>query len=248
MRHLTTCLLLAAASATSAQTEVLPTVTTELKRDGSAIPYGRINELLAKLKQHGEGLFRMDFKVNAEKSKLPLASLRIAVRSDDADYPLKLDADGRFDLPILPAAEAKTADLASNAGKGQLAVQGLLELTTPPDQLDMAKVRQVMRVARTLRQELLPFYLRWLFPRVEGVRVCSDTPTWELEWREGGQLLGLPLPLAAGEREPGLRKGEQSPGKTSRPCTLLTGQESWPDAARLLPPAGSKLSVKLQGS
>jgi hypothetical protein len=36
------------------------------------------------------------------------------------------------------------------------------------------------------------------------------------------------------------RKGEKS-----RPCTLLTGQENWPDAARLVPPAGTKLSIKL---
>ncbi|WP_457425195.1 DUF2987 domain-containing protein [Roseateles sp. P5_E7] len=236
-------LLLATAAVTaSAQTpnEVLPPVRTELKRDGSVLPYGQINSLLSKLRQHGEGLFRMDFKVNAEKTKRPLAEVRMAVRSDDTDYPLKLDAEGRFDLPVLPEAEAKTADLATNTAKGELAVQGLLELTTPPEQLDMAKVRQIMRVARTLREELLPWYLRWLFPRIQGVLICSATPTWELEWQENGKLLGLPLPQAAGEREPSTKKGEKS-----RPCTVLTGQENWPDAARLLPPAGTKLGVKL---
>jgi len=232
--------LLASAAAAQAQNEVLPPVRTELKRDGSVLPYGQINSLLSKLRQHGEGLFRMDFRVDTEKTKRPLAEVRMAVRSDDADYPLKLDAEGRFDLPVLPEAEAKTAELATNAAKGQLAVQGTIELTTQPEQLDMAKVRQVMRVARTLREELLPWYLRWLFPRIQGVRICSPTPTWELEWHENGKLLGLPLPQTAGEREPTTKKGEPS-----RPCTVLTGQENWPDAARLLPPAGTKLSVKL---
>ena len=141
-------------------------------------------------------------------------------------------------------AEAKTADLATNAAKGQMAVRGTLELTLAPEQLDLAKVRQVMRVARKLREELLPFYLRWLFPRIQAVRVCSATPVWELEWREdgkpGGQLLGLPLPQVATERDPATKKGEKS-----RPCTLLTGQENWPDAARLVAPAGTKLSIKL---
>jgi hypothetical protein len=163
------------------------------------------------------------------------------VRSDDADYPLKLDAEGRFDLPVLPEAEGKTADLATNMPKGQMGVRGTLELTTPPEQLDMAKVRQVMRVARTLREELLPWYLRWLFPRVEGVLICSTTPTWELEWQENGKLLGLPLPESVNDREAGTKKGDKS-----RPCAVLTGQENWPDAARLLPPAGTKLGVKLQ--
>ena len=237
MRPLICCLLLAA-TATQAQNEVLPAVKTELKRDRSVLAYARINSFLGKLRQHGEGLFRMDFKLDAEKSKMPLADVRMAVRSDDADYPIKVDANGGIELPLLPEAEAKTADLATNAAKGQLAIRGSIELTTPPEQLDMAKVRQIVRVARTLREELLPFYLRWLFPRIQGVRICSDTPTWELAWRENGQLMGLPLP-AANEREPQTKKGQPS-----RPCTLLTGQENWPEAARLLPPAGSKLSIK----
>jgi hypothetical protein len=241
MRILPACLLaLATAAHAQTPTEVLPPVKTELKRDGGVLPYGQINSLLGKLAQHGEGLFRMDFKVDAEKTQLALADIRMAVRSDDADYPIKLAADGGFDLPVLPEAEAKTADLATNAGKGKMAIRGSIELTVPPEQLTMAKVRQVMRVARTLREELLPWYLRWLFPRIQAVRVCSTTPTWELEWRESGQLLGLPLPPAVGERDPDAGKGEKG-----RPCTLLTGQESWPDATRLVPPAHSKLSIKL---
>jgi hypothetical protein len=234
------------ATAAHAQNEVLPTVTAELKRDGSALPYARINDFIGKLAKHGEGLFRMDFKVDTEKTKLPLAAIRMAVRSDDADYPIKLDAEGGFALPLLPEAEAKSADLATNVPKGQMTMRGSIELTMPPEELTMAKVRQITRVARTLREELLPWYLRWLFPRIEAVRVCSATPTWELEWREdgkaGGQLLGLPLPQATGERDPDAKKGQ-----AGRPCTLLTGQESWPDAARLIAPPGSKLSVKLQG-
>jgi hypothetical protein len=230
--------LLCLASPVSADPAVLPTVTTELKRDSSALPYGRINELLTRLKQHGEGLFRMDFSVDKDKTKMAVADIRMVVRSDDADYPIRVDEQGGMELPLLPLAEGKTADVATNVPKGQMAVRGMLELTTPPAQLDLAKVRQIVRVARTLREELLPFYLRWLFPRIQGVRICSDTPTWELEWRENGQLMGLPLP-AANEREPQTKKGQPS-----RPCALLTGQENWPEAARLLPPPGSKLSIK----
>jgi hypothetical protein len=233
-------LLLLAAAANAAEPEVLPPVKMELKRDGSALPYAQINSVISKMKRYGEDVIRMDFQVNAEKTKRPVADIRLAVRSDDADYPITLDAEGGFALPILPEAEAKTADLASNMPKGQLSVRGTIELNVTPEQLTMAKVRQIMRVARTLREELLPFYLRWLFPRIEAVRICSATPTWELEWREDGQLLGLPLPLAAGERDPDARKGEKG-----RPCALLTGQENWPDAARLLPPPNTKLSVKL---
>lgn len=242
MRFLLTCLLVAATAA-HAQTEVLPAVKTDLKRDKDVLAYARINDFLGKLDRYGEGLFRMDFRVDTDKTTLPVSDIRMVVRSDEADHPIKIDGEGRIDLPLLPEAEARTADLATNAGKGKLAIRGSIELTTPPEQLTMAKVRQITRVARTLREELLPWYLRWLFPRIEAVRVCSATPAWELEWRENGQLLGLPLPLAAGERDPDAKKGEKG-----RACTLLTGQESWPDAARLLAPAGSKLTVKLQGA
>ena len=241
MRLLPICLLLLAASPTlRAQTEVLPPVSTELKRDGSVIAYRQINTLLTKLAKHGEGLIRMDFRLDTDKTRMPVGQVRLAVRSDDADYPIKVDDEGRFVLPVLPEAEAASADLATNAPKGKLGVRGTLELTVTPEQLTMAKVRQLMRVARTLREELLPFYLRWLFPRIEAVRICSATPTWELEWRENGQLLGLALPAAPAERDPEAKKGEKG-----RACTLLNGQESWPDAARLLPPPDTKLSVKL---
>lgn len=247
MRPLIPCLLaLAAACRAHAQPEVLPPVKTELKRDAGVLPYAQINTVLRKLAQHGEGQFRMDFRVEAAKTPMPLADMRLVVRSDEADYPLRLDPEGRFDLPVLPEAEARTADFATNVPKGQMAVRGTLELTVAPEQLDMARVRQIMRVARTLREELLPWYLRWLFPRIEGVRVCSATPTWELEWREGGrpggQLLGLALPQAPGEVDPAAKKADRG-----RPCTVLTGQESWPDAARLLAPPDTRLSVRLQG-
>jgi hypothetical protein len=243
MRLLIPIALVIATSAAHADPEVLPIVSTELKRDSSAVPYAHINDFLGKLGKHGERLFRMDFKVDEEKTRVPAANVRLAVRSDDADYPIKFDADGRFALPVLPEAEARTADLATNVPKGELSVHGTIELTVPPEQLDMVKVRQITRVARNLREELLPWYLRWLFPRIEAVRVCSSAPGWELEWRENGQLLGLPLPQAATERDPDAKKGEKG-----RACTLLTGQESWPDAARLVAPAGTRLSVKLLGT
>ena len=117
---------------------------------------------------------------------------------------------------------------------------GKLQLTTPPGALDLATVRRIVAVGKTLRSELLPWYARWLFPQVEGVRICSAAPAWELEWREQGQLLGLPLKAEPGDRDPETKKGA-----TSRPCTTLTGQENWPDAARLIAPAGTTLSVRL---
>jgi hypothetical protein len=238
MKRLLALPLLLGLAAQAQSTEILPAVSTELKRDSSAMPYAQMNELLAKLKQHGEGLVRMDFKVDRDKTKLPLPQLRLAIASEEAYLPIAVDADGAFALPILPPAEAKTADLASNAAKGQLAIRGTLELNVRPDELDMAKVRQIMRVAHKLKSELLPWYVRWLFPRIEGVRICANEPGFELEWRENGQLLGLPLPV--NDRDPETRKGQ-----VSRPCTLLTGAERWPDAARLVPPPGAKLSVKI---
>ncbi len=236
------CSLIGAAEAQSV-TEVLPPVSTELKRDTSTLPYARINELMTQLAQYGEGLVRMDWRVDRSKTQLPLESLRMAIASEAAYLPIKLDAEGHFALPLLPAEQAKAADFATNAPKGQLSVAGTLELTVTPEQLDMAKVRQIMRVAHRLKTELLPWYLRWLFPRIEGVLVCGPEPRFELEWREagtGGALMGLDLPV--GEHDP-----ERKPGQTPRACAVMTGAEAWPDSARLLAPPGSKLSVKLQG-
>lgn len=228
-----------AALSQEAEPVQLPTVNTYVKRDATAFPYKQMNTVLSKLARHGEGLVRMDFRVDSEKAGMAPSELRLVVRSDDADHPIRIGEDGVFSMPVLPEAEAATADLATNVPKGRLHVRGTLELNVTPEQLDMAKVRQLMRVARKLREEMLPWYARLLFPRIDAVRICSDKPTWELEWREQGQLLGLPLPLASGEREPDLKKGAPT-----RPCTLLNGEERWPDNARLVPPPGTKISVK----
>lgn len=248
---LITALLLASAPPSQAQPapaasapESLPPVSVALKRDPEALPYAKINDFLGKLERHGEGLFRMDFHIDSAKTQAPVSAIRMAVRSDEADHPIAIDTEGRFKLPVLSADEARTADISSNQGKGQLTLSGEIELNTQPAELDMAKVRQIVRVAQLLRTELLPWYLRWLFPQIDGVRVCSAAPTWELEWREAGQLLGLPLPPDAKEKD-SLSAAAAKAG-TPRACTVLTGQERYPDGARLLAPADARLSVKLR--
>ncbi|MFG6465721.1 DUF2987 domain-containing protein [Roseateles sp. BYS87W] len=240
----TLCTALLAAPPAVAQedsdTQVLPTVHTELKRDPTVLPYRRLNEVLTKLQVHGQNLFRMDFRVNTEKTKMPLGDVRMVVRTDDHDYPLRIDPMGLIQLPVLPEAEAASAEFATNAPKGQLSVRLSLELNTPADQLTMGKVREIVKVGRSVREDLLPWALRWLLPRVQGVRICSPAPGWQLEWTEAEQVVTVPLPVATDERDELDRKTAQP-----RPCALLTGQERWPDTARLLPSPATRLSVKL---
>ena len=218
-------------------------VTVALVKDPAILPYARINKLLAGLQQHGQGLVRVDFELRPAAKAKPFAHApRLAVLSEERALPLRPNAEGRFELPVLPEAEAKGADLATNLPKGSAELRGYLHLTTRPEQLDMATVRRIVDVSRTLRAELLPWYLRWLFPQVEGVRVCSNAAQWELEWREprSAQLMGLALQADPNDRDP-----DAAPGKPGGQCTTLTGQEPWPDAARLLAPADARLSVRV---
>jgi hypothetical protein len=219
----------------------LDTVTTELKRDSAILPYERLNRLLNGFRQHGQGLVRMDFKIIPADPQRPIPKLKMAVMHDEGFIPIAIDADGRFELPVLPPAQAKGADLATNIPKGSIHLEGKLYLTTPPDQLDMATVRRIVSTARTLRSELLPWYARWVFPQIDGVRVCSAEPRWSLEWPERGQTLELPLSADPKDRDPDAPKDAPS-----KPCATLTGQERWPDTARLVAPADAKLSVRLR--
>lgn len=217
----------------------LEAVQVEMVRDPATMPYARMNELLQGLKKHGQGLFAMDFKL-ARKPSAPNRTPRLAVAHDEGYLPIAINAEGRFELPLLPPEQARNAELASNLPRGSASLNARIRLTTPPEQLTMGQVRRIMATAGTLRSELLPWYLRWMFPQIGGVRICSAEPRWELEWRENGQLLGLPLSADPKDRDPDVRKGEKSP-----PCTTLTGAESWPDAARLVAPADARLSVRL---
>lgn len=225
--------------------EQLDAVSVTLKRDANVLPYARINELLTLLQRHGQGLVRVDFKlssVNASKQPIePLTPPQLAIQHADRYIPIKLGADRVFELPMLPPDIAKDADLATNQPKGSLRINLRLHLTTPPEALDMATVRRIVAMGHTLRAELLPWYLRLLAPQIEGVRICSAQPAWSLQWLEQGQWVGVPLTVDAKDREP-----DNPPGEPGRPCTTLSGQEGWPDAARLVAPSGTTLSARLR--
>ncbi|MCH7342046.1 hypothetical protein LZ017_01425 [Pelomonas sp. CA6] len=243
------CALFLAATSVHAQNQPeavqqLPRVESDVKRDdSSSAPYAQLNELLWRLKTQGEGLFRLRFQLQPRDKAQPLRSdVKLALLSPERYVPIALDAERRFELPSFPPEEAKEMELGSNLPKKSAAFRGEIEITTPPEQLDMATVRRIVRVGQKLRGELLPWYLRWLMPQVEGVRVCSETPRMTLEWPEQGQTLELVLPLDKSLREPGAPKDG-----TPRHCTLLTGQEPWPDAARLQPGVKTRLTGKLSG-
>ncbi len=238
----------AAAPAASAheQAVALPTVQSDMKR-GTSFPYKRLNELLSKLRTEGEGLFVSRFVLTDAKDsdKPPPAGTKLALMSADDYIPIPLDPKGAFDLPTFPADRAKDMDFGTNAAKGDLGVRLSIDLATSPEMLDMGTVRRVVVVGQRLRTELLPWYVRWMFPQIEGVIACSDQPQWTLDWTEDGQRWRLPLPADAQQREP-----ETPKGKPSRACTVLTGQEQWPDAALFQPPPGAntKLYVKLRNA
>jgi len=234
---------LAPSLATAQVTEQLDTVNVGLMRDPGIIPYGGINAVLSGFQRYGEGLFRMEFKLKPKDPAKPFPNApKLALQSTERYLPIAVAADGTFELPVLPAAEAKDADLASNQSKGTLAVQGTVRLSTPAPALDMATVRRIVRVAHKLRSELLPWYARWLFPQIEGVRICSAQPQWQLAWPEQGQMVAIPLMADAKDRDPNTPKGQNS-----KPCTSLSGQETWPDDARLIAPADAELTVRLAG-
>lgn len=220
--------------------EQLDTVAVQgTKRDPSLLAYGRLNELLSILQRYSEGLVRADFQIGPSDKNKPLVNPRVSIETDERSWPIALDAEHRFVPPVLSPEQARNAEIATNQPKGSVSLRVQLELTPTPEQLDMATVRRIVHVAHRLRSEGLPWYLRWAVPQVHGVRICSATPQWELEWREQGKLLGLPLVADAKDRDPEAKRGE--PG---RPCTTLSGHEQWPDSARLVAPAGTKLSVR----
>ncbi|OWQ87606.1 hypothetical protein CDN99_18635 [Roseateles aquatilis] len=221
----------------------LPTVKTDMKR-GTFMPYKQLNELLTKLRVHGEGLFVPHFVLTDAKDRTrPPAGVKLALMSDEEYIPIPVDDKGAFDLPVFTAQQAKDMELGSNLPKDSTAIRLSIDLSTSPEMLDMATVRRVVTLGQKLRGELLPWYARWLFPQIDGVIACSDQPLWALDWTEGGQRLRLALPADTQQREPYIAKD-----KPSRACTVLTGQEQWPDSALLQPPAGgnTKLYVKLR--
>ncbi|MFY7864545.1 hypothetical protein [Roseateles sp.] len=231
--------------------EVLDAVSVSMKRDSTMRPYGRVNEVLSMVQRYGQGLFRLEFTLGAKDPKVPLpAKPKLAVVHADAFVPIPIEADGSFQLPVLPKEQAKDAEFASNIPKGTANMRGKILLTVKPEQLDMAMVRKVMKTARTMRSEILPWYLRWAFPQFDGVRVCSNQTNWELEWPDSstpGQLLSIPLSADSKDMDPEESDAAKKSPAARRQCSTITGEERWPDNARLVAPADTSLSVRLSG-
>lgn len=217
----------------------LETVSMTLQRDGSLIPYGKMNEILSLMQKYGEAQFYMEFKLSFKEAKPAGFAPKLALYHNEGSVPITIAADGTFTLPVLPLELGKDADLARNWKRGSASIQGSLRISTRAEQLTMGQVRRITRLAHKLRSDLLPWYLKPMFPQFEGVRICSSKPAWELEWRERGQLVGLPLSADPKDKDPDAVAGEPP-----RSCTSLNGQESWPDEARLIAPADTRLSVK----
>lgn len=231
------------AAASDAAPMALPTVQSEMTR-GTFLPYGRLNDLLLGLRTHGEGLFAPSLKLRAAKEYAALPEgFKLALMDDERTIPIPVAPDGSFDLPIFPPAEAKSMELGGNLRKGETSLVLSVDLTTPADQLDLRTVRRIVLVGQRLRAELLPWYVRWLFPQIDGVMACSDRPQWQLGWVEQGQRLVLPLQADADTRELYTPRGQ-----ASRPCTVLSGQENLPETARLEFPAdgNTRLHIKLR--
>lgn len=229
------------APAASAPTQ-LETVQVQMVKDPAALPYEQMNKVLSKLQKFGEGLVRLDFKLKHKDPNYSGPAPKLALISEENYLPIRMDSEGKFALPILPPEEAKNADLATNMPKGSLSISGQLEINVKPEDLDMGMVRRMMKIGHSLRTEMLPFYLRWLMPQIEAIKICSPRPEWELNWRENGQLMGLPLQMDAKARQPAPKDDKVL---ADYRCTLLSGQERWPDSAKLIAPEGSKLSVQL---
>ncbi len=219
----------------------LDKVTTEHHGVTSVMPYAVINRVISQLELYGEGLVRFEFKLAPADPKKPLVAPTLALQHPDFYRPLPVQADGSVQLPILPAEQAADADVVSNQAKGTMKVMGTIKLTVKPDELDMAKVRKIMSVAETLRSKMLPWYLRMLAPQMDGITICSARPEWELQWREKGQLWGVPLPVDPGTSDP-----DAAAGQPPRVCAVLTGKERWRDDARLVAPPDATLNVKLR--
>ncbi|MBT9491632.1 MAG: hypothetical protein IV107_04650 [Paucibacter sp.] len=233
------------------QNEVLDTVSVTMKRDSSMRPYARMNEVLTLVQRYAQGLFRLEFSLEAKDPKAPLPQTpKLAVVHADAHIPIHIQANGSFELPVLPKEQAKDAEFASNIPKGSSNMRGRILLTVKPEQLDMATVRKIMKTARTMRSEILPWYLRWAFPQVEGVRICSAQANWELEWPNtatAGQLLSVPLSADPKDFDPDESGASKKAPSARRQCTTLSGEERWPDSARLVAPLDASLSVRLSG-
>ena len=141
-----------------------------------AVPYQRAHEVLKRVHAASGDQVEVYFQAVTNRGTgnagRDLSLLRIWLEADERSRRLPVDEAGRFAVPLLSDDRAATAELFSNAGKGELSIRLHLRPAMRAADFSLERAISLAASARKVRSELVPWYARLFVPTIYGLGVC----------------------------------------------------------------------------
>ena len=165
-----------AVAAPQAEPESAPGVSVENRRDPALMPYRRGYEMIRRIRDAAGQRVQLYFRLVSAKDDKPVPDLRITIEGSRVFGQVSVDKDGYFTVPLDEAAYADGADFVTNQKRGSLKFGLTLEPQLAGDSLSVDMLSDSVTRARRVIHEVVPWYLRWLLPRVRGAGFCYLQP------------------------------------------------------------------------
>ena len=159
------------ASPPAAEEEIQSIQVTGVK-DPLSIPYPLVYTMLTEMKQTSAGRVRMTFRVTSSKTHQPVPNLEIYLRGEHTDEKVAVSPTGVIDIPLNQVAYEEKAELVANVKKGGLAIDGFLAPELDAGNPRYADMVEIIALAKRVRAQLLPWYMRLATPTVAGIGIC----------------------------------------------------------------------------
>lgn len=163
-------------TATSAP-EDIPSIQVTGIRDPLSIPYAMAYELLTEIAKTSDNRVHLNFRVTSSKTHQPIPQLEINLQGEHTQEKVAISPDGFLTIPLSQAAHDDKAELIANVKKGNLVIEGFLTPDLGKGNPRYADMVDIIKLAKRVRGQMLPWYLRLVTPTVGGIGICYADKT-----------------------------------------------------------------------
>jgi Protein of unknown function (DUF2987) len=100
--------------------QVLEQVIVKIPKNAAVMPYDAVYERLKRFADSKLDRIKLEIKVHPKDSAISQSDIRVSLANDTQSIPIKIEADGRIELPLRPDFYKTGAEFMANQPKGTL--------------------------------------------------------------------------------------------------------------------------------
>jgi hypothetical protein len=141
-------------------------------RDPAIMPYKTAYEMLNKVASVSNGRVQLLIKVTSAQTRTPIPDLDISLQGEQTFEKLTISPSGFISVPLSEEIYHDRAEFLTNKKKGSLSVEFYLVPKLSGENLSYGEIVDGIQAARRALAQIIPWYLRFLMPSINGVGIC----------------------------------------------------------------------------